>query len=92
MQRFLVIIFLLIIFNFHAAKSTSMGKVEYLPGFQGPLPFNLETGYVGVGDNEDVQLFYYFIESESNPGLDPLMLWITGGPGCSSISGILYEI
>nr|GEY44574.1 serine carboxypeptidase-like 13 isoform X1 [Tanacetum cinerariifolium] len=48
--------------------------------------------YVGVGDNEDVQLFYYFIESESNPGLDPLMLWITGGPGCSSISGILYEI
>ena len=48
--------------------------------------------YVGVDENEDVQLFYYFIKSESDPDHDPLMLWITGGPGCSSISGLLYEI
>ncbi|KAK6792662.1 hypothetical protein RDI58_011743 [Solanum bulbocastanum] len=48
--------------------------------------------YVGVGDSEDVQLFYYFIESESEPDSDPLMLWITGGPGCSALSGLIYEI
>ncbi|KAK4352209.1 hypothetical protein RND71_027727 [Anisodus tanguticus] len=66
--------------------------VKFLPGFQEPLPFQLETGYVGVGDKEDVQLFYYFIKSESNPESDPLMLWITGGPGCSALSGLIYEI
>ncbi|GMQ01148.1 hypothetical protein CsSME_00047889 [Camellia sinensis var. sinensis] len=63
--------------------------VKYLPGFDGELPFKLETGYISVDDSE---LFYYFIESEGNPQEDPLFLWLTGGPGCTSFSGLLYEV
>ncbi|GLT77643.1 hypothetical protein SLA2020_492100 [Shorea laevis] len=63
--------------------------VNYLPGYDGELPFYLETGYISVNDSE---LFYYFIESQGNPEEDPLFLWLTGGPGCSSFSGIIYEV
>ncbi|KAF6159735.1 hypothetical protein GIB67_029993 [Kingdonia uniflora] len=65
---------------------------RYLPGFQGPLPFELETGYVGVDEVEDVQLFYYFVKSYNNPKEDPVLLWLTGGPACSGFSGFVYEI
>ncbi|KAF2294368.1 hypothetical protein GH714_009724 [Hevea brasiliensis] len=70
----------------------SQSIIKTLPGFDGDLPFTLETGYIGVGEMDEVQLFYYFIESERNPRLDPLVLWLTGGPGCSALSAIFYEI
>ncbi|XP_057433974.1 serine carboxypeptidase-like 11 [Lotus japonicus] len=48
--------------------------------------------YVGVGEGKNVQAFYYFIESENNPKEDPLMLWLTGGPGCSCLNVLMFEI
>lgn len=48
--------------------------------------------YIGVDEKDDVQLFYYFVESERNPRDDPLLLWLTGGPTCSALSGLAFEI
>ncbi|KAJ4815088.1 hypothetical protein LUZ62_027654 [Rhynchospora pubera] len=66
--------------------------VKHLPGFNGPLPFYLETGYVMVDEANEGELFYYFVESEGNPSKDPLVLWLTGGHRCSALSGFLFEI
>ncbi|XP_022861344.1 serine carboxypeptidase-like 17 isoform X2 [Olea europaea var. sylvestris] len=78
---------LLLLFN----TGTSQSIIKTLPGYSGTLPFKLETGYIGVGENDEVQLFYYFVESENNPKTDPLIFWISGGPGCSGLSTLVYE-
>ncbi|KAK3221288.1 hypothetical protein Dsin_008313 [Dipteronia sinensis] len=67
---------------FYCASSFRLrfGSSE-LPGFDGELPCYLETGYIGVGESNKSQLFYYFVESQRSPAHDPLMLWLTGGPG-----------
>nr|GMD41836.1 serine carboxypeptidase-like 18 [Ipomoea batatas]GMD43010.1 serine carboxypeptidase-like 18 [Ipomoea batatas] len=82
----------IIFFFFCSNLAVSFKTVDTLPGYSGTLPFKLETGYIGVGEYEDVQLFYYFVESEKNAEKDPLVVWLTGGPGCSALSGLAYEI
>ncbi|OAY23050.1 serine carboxypeptidase-like 17 [Manihot esculenta] len=87
----LCILFILLL-QIGSGIAASHFTVKYIPGFQGPLPFELQTGYIGVDESEDVQLFYYFIKSQRNPKEDPILLWLTGGPGCSALSALLYEI
>ncbi|XP_024027033.1 serine carboxypeptidase-like 7 [Morus notabilis] len=85
-----LIIFLTLFSEYYSVVSSSI--VKSLPGFPGSLPFKYETGYIAVDEKEDVQLFYYFVESEGNPRDDPLMIWFSGGPGCSGLSSFAFEI
>ncbi|KAF8725376.1 hypothetical protein HU200_019893 [Digitaria exilis] len=66
--------------------------VTHLPGFDGAqLPSNHYAGYVTVDEKLESRLFYYLVESERDPANDPLVLWLNGGPGCSSFDGFVYE-
>ena len=50
-----------------------------------------EAGYIAVGDMSGKYYFYWLAESRSEPEKDPLILWLSGGPGCSSIVALLRE-
>ncbi|KAK7258043.1 hypothetical protein RIF29_32439 [Crotalaria pallida] len=83
-----VVIFVLLLLPFMVSPSSI---VKNLPGYDGDLPFGLETGYIGVGVGEKVQIFYIFVESQRYPMIDPLLLWFVGGPGCSGLSAFFFE-
>ncbi|KAI4300908.1 hypothetical protein L6164_034235 [Bauhinia variegata] len=59
-------------------------KVKTLPG-QPPVTFQQFAGYVTVDERKQRSLFYYFVEAETNAASKPIVLWLNGGPGCSSI-------
>lgn len=59
-------------------------RVRYLPG-QPKVRFNQFSGYISVDDVQHRKLFYYFAEAVSNPASKPIVLWLSGGPGCSSV-------
>ncbi|VDK80978.1 unnamed protein product [Cylicostephanus goldi] len=65
-------------------------RVWTLPGVTYELNFKQYSGYLnGVTGN---YLHYWLLESQTNPQTDPLVLWLNGGPGCSSLMGLLSEL
>ncbi|XP_028058926.1 serine carboxypeptidase II-2-like isoform X2 [Camellia sinensis] len=76
-----------------------VGKMENdeirggLPGQPTEVMFKQYAGYVNVDEFKGRSLFYYFAEAVHNPSSKPLVLWLNGGPGCSSFGvGAMGEI
>lgn len=51
---------------------------------------NWYSGYLNISNNKDVH--YVYQESQNDRDNDPLILWVSGGPGCSSLVSMLYEV
>jgi len=67
---------------------------ENLKEGYGPDNVTQHVGYITIpgtrGDN-GVHLWYWFFEARHNPETAPIILWMTGGPGCSSLVALFFE-
>ena len=76
---------ILLNFSFQATRN----KVDKLFGdlYSG----DIYSGYLKT-KIEGNELFYVYAPSQNNPSSDPVILWLNGGPGCSSLFGFLAEV
>ncbi|XP_012699348.2 serine carboxypeptidase 2 [Setaria italica] len=68
-------------------------RITALPGQPPRVNFEQYAGYVTVDEEHGRALFYYFVESPYDAASKPLVLWLNGGPGCSSLGiGAMTEL
>ncbi|KAA0202620.1 hypothetical protein HAZT_HAZT006633 [Hyalella azteca] len=71
-------------------KDAEADLIKELPGLNFPVNYRQFSGFLDAGSN--TFLHYWFVESEADPTTSPLLLWLNGGPGCSSLDGLLTEL
>src|SRR5699024_1817899 len=80
----------LLVGSLESSDPAAADLVTSLPGLSHTLPFRHYSGY--LHSLNDSYLHYWFFESQHNPAKSPVVLWLNGGPGCSSLLGALTEI
>lgn len=77
---------LLMVWAGAAQQTPAEYEVTNLPGLDVDPGFKHYAGFMPIGDSHGSELFFWFVESASNPTTDPVVLWMNGGPGSSSIA------
>ena len=49
------------------------------------------AGYFKLNRTYDAHMFFFYFEAREDPENAPVVLWMTGGPGCSSELAVFYE-
>ena len=72
------------------SKVPKPGIVTWLPGYGKPAEKQI-AGHLTVSEKCGDNLFFWFFEAQNSPKDAPIVIWINGGPGSSSMLGLFAE-
>ncbi|TVY21483.1 putative serine carboxypeptidase [Lachnellula arida] len=70
----------------YVVNGTGIPEVDFDIGesYAGLMPISKEK-------NETRELYFWFFPTENTEASDEILIWLNGGPGCSSLEGVLQE-
>ncbi|CAH6776790.1 lysosomal protective protein [Phodopus roborovskii] len=84
-----LLLLLLVSWASRGEAAPDQDEIDCLPGLEKQPDFQQYSGYLRASDNK--HFHYWFVQSQKDPKNSPVVLWLNGGPGCSSLDGFLTE-
>lgn len=81
----------ILLIQVNAETQADKDRMTNFPWVDGQLQaFELYSGLLDVRGGKG-KIHYVFMTSQQNKTTDPVVVWLNGGPGCSSLLGMISE-